>query len=320
MKSNTVPTSPHFMPDDQQILALRSSKKNVDSWKPYHFLQEQEIDAYGVVRDVNTIFLTNKECPFKCVMCDLWKTTLDDPTPAGAIPAQIEYALKQLPGGSVIKLYNNGNFFDKKAIPEEDYPAIAHLLSGYDHVIVENHPKLCGNSCLYFKNLLNGTLEIAMGVETVHPEVLPKLNKQITIENVRRAASFLKSNDISFRTFLLLNPPFLTDKQAGIEWVVKSAKFAFAEGAGACSIIPTRGGNGIMEKLQREGNFVPPTLDALETSFEKVLALNNGRVFADIWDLQQFSSCDHCFEQRKTRLHKMNLTQQILPGIVCQYH
>ena len=58
-------------------------------------------------------------------MCDLWKNTLTETVPVGAIPAQIEYALARLPAARVIKLYNSGSFFDPRAIPVADYPAIA---------------------------------------------------------------------------------------------------------------------------------------------------------------------------------------------------
>ena len=78
---------------------FRPAKKDVDPMIPYLFLHEREMRKDGIVTDVNTIFLTNRECPFKCVMCDLWRQTLDKPTPAGAIPAQIEYALEQLHRG-----------------------------------------------------------------------------------------------------------------------------------------------------------------------------------------------------------------------------
>lgn len=305
------------MPDDREILELRPPKETLDPYKPYHYLHEQEIDAHGTLRKVNTLFLTNKECPFKCTMCDLWKHTLDGPTPEGAIPEQISYALNRLPKASTVKLYNNGNFFDTGAIPAADYPAIAKLLRGFDRVIVENHPKLCNERCLEFSSMLEGSLEIALGLETIHPEVLPKLNKQITTENFSNAVSFLGSNDIATRTFILLNPPYLTDADENIDWAVKSVNFAFESGVASCSIIPTRTGNGIMDKLKRTGRFVPPTLQALETAFERSLKLEKGRVFADLWDLKHFSKCDICFEKRKSRLEEMNLSQKIQPPVPC---
>ena len=92
-----------------------------------------------------TLFLTNRECPFRCLMCDLWKHTLEETVPVGAIPAQIDFALERLPPAKHIKLYNSGNFFDPQAIPREDYAEIARRVRSFDTLIVENHPRLCGD-------------------------------------------------------------------------------------------------------------------------------------------------------------------------------
>lgn len=284
---------------------------------PYLFLHEKEMQKDGSVHDVNTIFLTNRECPFKCVMCDLWRHTLDEPTPSGSIPNQIEYALDRLPSANVVKLYNSGNFFDGKAIPRNEYQKIAELLSDYEHIIVENHPKLIGSFIPEFRDMLYGSLEIAMGLETIHPEVLPKLNKQITKEDFFEATQYLTEEGIDVRAFILLNPPFLTDPDDNIDWTLKSVQFAFDCGCSACSIIPVRDGNGIMEELRKSGDYIPPKLSALEIAFIQALEIEQGRVFCDLWDIERFSDCEDCFEDRKDRLEKMNLTQNILPEINC---
>ncbi len=307
------------MLETSEIIDLRPERNQVQPDRPYHFLHEQETGPNGKIKEVNTIFLTNSECPFKCVMCDLWKNTLQNPVEEGDVPKQISYALDRLPDASVAKLYNSGNFFDRKAIPPADYPAIADLLSDYERVIIENHPKLCGDACIDFQQLLNSQLEIAMGLETIHPEVLPKLNKQITKDNFREAAQFLSDNGIDSRAFILLNPPYLTDPQENIEWTVKSVEYAFECGVSACSIIPTRDGNGAMEKLRQDGHYVPPTIRALEEVFDQSMSLATGRIFVDLWDLERFSDCPHCFDERKSRLEKMNLEQQIYPRIECAY-
>ena len=285
--------------------------------RPYLWLHEKEVQKDGTLQKVNTLFLTNRECPFKCTMCDLWRYTLDKPTPPGAIPAQIEFAQKQLPAASVIKLYNSGNFFDGKAIPKADYDSIAALIRGYDHVIVENHPKLTGPYIDEFRQKLKGTFEIAMGLETIHPDVLPALNKQITKEDFLNSAEYLLNRGIDVRAFILLNPPFLMGEEENIHWCIKSVEYAFRCGVSVCTIIPTREGNGIMEKLRKEGHYVPPKLKAIEQVFEQALELKSGRVFCDTWDLEKFSSCDQCFNERKNRLVSMNLQQKVLPKIRC---
>ena len=320
MKRNTAPISIHFMPYSHKIEKLRPARNIVNPDIPYHFLHEQEPDQEGNLQQINTIFLTSKECSFKCLMCDLWKNTLKGSTPRGAILKQIDYALDRLPEADVIKLYNNGNFFDTKAIPPSDHPGIIERLRSYRRVIVENHPKLCGQACLEFNEKLNGKLEVAMGLETIHPDVLPKLNKQLSPEDFKEAAAFLRSHEIDIRAFILLNPPFLTGEQENIQWALKTVQFAFECGVGCCSIIPTRPGNGMMEALQEQGYYVPPSLNALEEVFENALDLRQGQVFVDSWDIDFLSNCPRCFEARKHRLGQMNLRQKFYQRIACSCH
>ena len=138
---------------DADILAARPPKQRLDPWKPYAYLVEPERMASGTVEDVATVFLTNKECPFRCTMCDLWKYTLDERVPVGAIPAQIDHALERLPPAKHIKLYNAGNFFDAQAIPPEDHAAIAARVRHFETIIVENHPRLTDERCVRFRDL-----------------------------------------------------------------------------------------------------------------------------------------------------------------------
>lgn len=303
--------------DNRFVRTFRGEKNIVDATVPYHYLHESERQKDGQIKKVNTIFLTNSECPFSCVMCDLWKNTLDYPTPKGAIPLQIEKALSDLPDATIIKLYNSGNFFDKRAIPQSDYKAIADLLSGYELVIVENHPKLTGSFISEFNSMLEGRLEIAMGIETLHPVVLQKLNKNFTQTDVEKAALFLNNIDVDMRAFLLLNPPFLTDRKENETWILKSQDTLFDLGFSACTLIPTRTGNGIMEKLKEEGHYQAPDLESLERVFEESLKRNRGRIFADTWDLSLFSTCDLCLNSRIERIERMNLNQIIEPRVNC---
>ena len=302
--------------DNASILAARPRKNLVDPRRPYAYLVEPEHAACGEVEDVATIFLTNGECPFRCLMCDLWKNTTDERVSVGAIPEQIAFALSHLPPANHVKLYNSGNFFDRQAIPHEDFPAIAQCVASFETVIVENHPKLCSDHCLRFRDLLAGKLEIAIGLETIHPDVLPRLNKQMTTDDFLRAVRFLSANEIATRAFILLRPPSLSEAE-GVEWAVRSMEFAFDAGVQCCSIIPTRGGNGVMEQLHANGSFTPPTFRSLETVLAEGLAMRCGRVFVDLWDAERFYDCERCGPARRDRLQQMNLTQKLLPAVSC---
>src|SRR5437016_523097 len=81
---------------DGWILARRGERNPLDPFRPSGWLVEEERAEPGEIVSVATIFLTNRECPWRCLMCDLWKNTLAESVPPGAIPAQIDYALAQL--------------------------------------------------------------------------------------------------------------------------------------------------------------------------------------------------------------------------------
>lgn len=309
--------NPGLITDDRWIESRRGNKNLVDRHKPYASLVEKERTRAGNTEDVGIIFLTNKECPFRCLMCDLWKNTTDENTGAGFIPEQIEWALKKMPGVKHVKLYNSGSFFDEQAIPSSDYEKIASLLDDLETVLVECHPRLVGEKCLTFKNMLKPELEVAVGLETVNPEVLLKLNKKMTSEDFDRAVRFLTTNGIASRAFILLRPPFLSEEE-GVEWAKRSIDFAFNSGVECCTVIPVRAGNGAMESLQDEGLFAPPAIVSLERVVEYGIRLNSGRVFADVWDLGLFSDCQECFDRRRDRLIFMNLNQDIPAPVKCR--
>jgi archaeosine synthase beta-subunit len=301
---------------DRWIIERRPVRKTLDPQKPYLFFIEQELSACGEVLPVATIFLTNRECPWRCVMCDLWLNTLTTSIPPGAIPAQIDFALSQLPPARALKLYNSGSFFDSGTIPVEDHPAIAERANKFERLIVENHPTLVNEACLRLRDRLKCRLEIAMGLETVHPDVLPKLNKRMTLEQFSTAAAFLRAHRIDLRVFVLVQPPFMQPQEA-VFWAQRSVDFAFDCGATAVTLIPTRGGNGAMETLAASQQFSPPRLETLEASVSYGLGLQRGRVFADLWDAEQIASCPVCQSARLSRLHQMNLSQVNLTPVRC---
>ncbi|MDP6793747.1 MAG: radical SAM protein [Verrucomicrobiota bacterium] len=305
------------------IIQHRGRKNRLDPSRPYAWLLEKERAANGDLVDGLTIFLTNKECPWRCLMCDLWQNTLDETVPTGAISGQIDFALDQaerecgcLAKLRQVKLYNAGSYFDAQAISESDDAAIAKLLAKFDRVIVESHPALVRDRCIRFRDQLAGQLEVALGLEAVHPEALEKLNKRVTLDQFRAAADFITQNKMDLRTFVLIQPPFIPVKDS-VEWAKRSVDFSQNCGATVTTLIPTRTGNGAMDLLAAAGQFAEPTLGQLEEALDYGVGQARSRVFADLWDLERFSSCPACFSARQDRLARQNQTQQVQPRITC---
>ncbi len=268
------------------LLRERRGPKNArDPFRAYGAFVEDEADGSGSTVPVATILLTNRECPWRCVFCDLWKDTLDETVPAGAIEHQIRAALAVLPPARWIKLYNAGSFFDPHAIPPGDIPGIAAALAGFERVIVECHPALVGDAALRLRDLLRGRLEVAMGLEIANASVLARLEKGMTLEDFARAANLLQSGGIDLRAFVLVQPPFVAAEEAVAE-ALQSLAFAEACGASVCSLIPTRPG---------------PRLETLEAAFDQGL-------------------CASCFPARRERLIRQNRAQRVEPRVECREH
>ena len=303
---------------DQRIRKLRAPKPPVDPWRAHGSLVEEERRPDGSIERALTVFLAGAECPYTCSFCDLWRWTIDGPTPPGALVTQLREVLDATPPPvpERVKLYNASNFFDQRAVPVQDLPAIAELAAPFGGVTVESHARLVSPRTLEFAQMLSGTLEVAIGLETVHPIAMQHINKRLSLTRFDSAAGYLADNSIPLRVFVLLNAPYLPADET-VEWTVRAVEYAARRGAAVVAIIPVRGGNGEMERLQALGHFTPPTLSGLEDALDRCLQLAPTVVTADLWDAAKLATCSECSARRIERLARLNLTGKPEARIAC---
>lgn len=317
---------------DRFVLERRPTRPLLDPWRHQGVLVEEERGPDGQVERSATVFLTGRECPWRCVMCDLWRHTTEFDTPRGAIAHQIAQATDELrrtghPPPLQIKLYNAGSFFDARAVPPADYGEIAQALRPYRRVVVESHPLLIGRRLDEFRDACARAaqpegapvIEVAMGLETAHPEALARLHKRVTLTQFARASARVRAAGASLRVFLLVGVPFVSPGEQA-RWLRRSIAFSRQCGAAAIALIPLRRGNGAIEALEARGDAVVPTLDDLETALADALSLPQAsgcRVFADLWDVEHFATCASCVAGKRARLDRMNRTQEVEPPVTC---
>jgi radical SAM enzyme (TIGR01210 family) len=329
-----------------EIIAARGPKAVVDLTRPIAVFEEVEAvgpwqDGMGEGpggADVVSLILAGAECALRCTMCDLWRQTLDHSTPRGALPRQIAVGLGQVAsglgqvgegvgsGGSGrvnerwVKLYNASNFFDRRSVPREDWDAIAGLVGRFDRVIVENHPRFVGDEVFEFARRLEGRLEVAIGLEAADDAILRMLNKKMTCRGFESAASKLRRGGVDVRAFVMLGPPGCGAEQR-IGLLLKTLRFAAQCGVRHVSVIPTRGGNGMMERLRDAGWFVPPGAGDLEAAMRESFGLGLPMVItADLWDWGNLQGhCEACRETRLGRMRRVNLGQRWFESADAEY-
>jgi radical SAM enzyme (TIGR01210 family) len=215
-----------------------------------------------------------------------------------------------------LKIYNASNFFDPRAVPAEDVVGIATRAAAFGAVTVESHANTIGPKALAFARQITGRLEVAVGLETIHPAAAAQLNKRLDLTRFESAARVLTDNGIDLRVFVLLGAPHVPAAES-VAWTVRTIEYAVERGASVVSIIPVRGGNGEMERLQALGQFTPPTLSQLEEALELSSQFTSTVVTADLWDAERLPACKDCSSKRIARLRRLNVTGRAEPRIAC---
>src|ERR1041385_2851749 len=140
MRNEAAEVLTHTGAEDRRLRSLRPPKPFVDPWKAHGTVIDRERRPDGTIERAMTVFLAGAECPFTCSFCDLWRYTIDGPTPPGALTKQLADALQSIdvaaPHPQRLKLYNASNFFDRRAVPAEDSAGIAALAAPFESVTV----------------------------------------------------------------------------------------------------------------------------------------------------------------------------------------
>ena len=214
-----------------------------------------------------TVFLTGRECPWRCVMCDCGDTRPSPTRRAGAIAAQIaaaraalhEQRRRRSPASSCTTPAASSI---RAPCPTADYDGVAAALAGLSRVIVESHPALVGPRvdgwlAALARHRAAGRpapqLEVAMGLETAHPDGARSTEQAVHADRLRaRRRRRSRDRGVAAACLPADSPPFIP-RASRTRWLLRSVDAAFACGASVVSLVPTRPGNGALEALTDGG-------------------------------------------------------------------
>jgi len=194
---------------------IKDPKKPVSSWSEKDFLNNKTVDAFVI------IFRT-KGCSWAlksgCTMCgyfndSLWENVSDDD-----LLVQFEKAMKNYNGQKFVKIFTSGSFLDDNEIkPKVRKDILSKLAETADKISVESRPEYITDEKLSeINDILNSkNFEIGVGLETANDFVREYcLNKGFTFERYEKAAKSLKKHKVELKTYALIKPPFLTEKES----------------------------------------------------------------------------------------------------------
>ncbi|KYC53061.1 MAG: Radical SAM superfamily protein [Candidatus Methanofastidiosum methylothiophilum] len=160
-----------------------------------------------------------------------------------------------------VKLFTSGSFLDPKEVDHDCAKKIISFLSekGISEVTLESRPEYVEED--YLKELMGNNdlqIEVAMGLESSNNKILKhSINKGFTFEGFLSVSEILKKLGIKNKAYLMIKPPFLTEKEA-IHDAINSAK-SIEKIADVISFNPmTVHKNTLVEYLWNKGEYSPP--------------------------------------------------------------
>lgn len=260
-------------------------------WKEEDLLDGERVRAMVLILRTSGCWWSKKK---GCLMCG-YNSASDSTIGLPDIFAQLKVAISRYENERFVKIYTSGSFLDRNEIPLEARTAIMGAFPSAKRILFESRPEFVTTDEL--STLPGDQAQVGLGLESANNEILRRcVQKGFLVEDYERAASLLNEKGIPVRTYLLLKPPFLTEKQA-LQDTIASIKFAipFSESISINPINVQK--DTIVEKLWHRGDYRPPWLFSLVEVLKAGKALTEKRVFSSpsgAGSLRGVHNCEKC--------------------------
>jgi len=293
-----------------EIMKTSKNKNPVASWFDYDYFKEERKAIKAL-----TVILRTAGCQWrKCTMCGFWQESAD--VTQADILAQLEHSLRNSPEEDIIlKIFTSGSFLDEREISSETRKEIAEMVRKVGRIrkfIVETRPEFVSAERIEdLKGVEN--LELAIGLETANDFFRSKyVKKGFSFDDYKKAAKIVIDGGATVKTYLLLKPPFVSEKKA-IEDVIKSAElvsnYSPTISLNLCNIQKYTP----LESLWRRGYYRPPWLwsavEAMKEIKKRNIVVMSDPVGAGY--KRGPHNCGKCDREITEAIKKFNITQDV---------
>ncbi|SFM77719.1 archaeosine biosynthesis radical SAM protein RaSEA [Methanolobus profundi] len=215
---------------ERQRIKPSPTDRPAAAWTGKDLLGTEEIDTI-------TIIFKTSGCWWGkaggCTMCGYVYDSAQTEPSDDDLMAQLTNAMRKASGFEkfMVKIFTSGSFLDIREIPLEVRHRILSELDADERIVkvlAETRPEFVTEEnvrdCV---NVLQNTaFEVAMGLETSSDEIRKRsINKGFTFKHFTDAATAARNNGATVKSYLMLKPLFLSEKEA-LEDIVKTVRDA----------------------------------------------------------------------------------------------
>jgi radical SAM enzyme (TIGR01210 family) len=194
---------------------MKSTIKSMNCWSEKDILGDEIVDTFVI------IFRT-KGCSWAmksgCSMCGYFNDSYWTKISDEAILSQFENILERYSGEKFVKIFTSGSFLDDKEIsPDLRTKILEKLYEKSEKISIESRPEYITQEKIdqlskIFKSKL---FEVSIGLETGNDFIREyTINKNFNFDDYVRASKIVRKNSCKLKTYLIVKPPFLTEKES----------------------------------------------------------------------------------------------------------
>jgi radical SAM enzyme (TIGR01210 family) len=243
--------------------------RTYDPHEPTRVWLDEDRTPKGVKRSL-TIVLNTGGCRWAraggCTMCGYVAESVEGGTVAhdalvdqldACLAHEREHAPEPAP---IVKIYTSGSFLDEREIPPESRDAVAETFADRERIVVESLPDFVERDRLVDFTDRGLAVDVAVGLETATDRVRRDcVNKYFEFSEFVAASEEASRVGAGIKAYLLLKPPFLTEREAVADMVAsvrRCAEHAHTVSMNPCNVQR----HTMVEDLYHAGGYRPPWL------------------------------------------------------------
>jgi hypothetical protein len=264
---------------NQVMRDIRGEKdKTYDPHEPTRVWLDEDNTPDGVRRSL-TIILNTGGCRWAraggCTMCGYVAESVEGGSVSHeALMDQIEVCLDHEDEEAdepapLIKIYTSGSFLDEREVPAETRAAIASAFSNRERIVVESLPDFVARDKLADFTDQGLETDVAIGLETATDRIRRDcVNKYFAFDDFVGASEEADVAGAGVKAYLLLKPPFLTEREAledMVSSVERCAEYAHTVSMNPCNVQRYT----MVDELFFQGGYRPPWLWSVAAVLER---------------------------------------------------
>jgi radical SAM enzyme (TIGR01210 family) len=258
---------------------IRARKeKTYDPREPTRVWIDEDNTPDGVYQSL-TIILNTGGCRWAraggCTMCGYVAESVEGGSVShDDLVAQIDACLEHErdeadePSG-LVKIYTSGSFLDEREVGATTRAAIAETFADRDRIVVESLPDFVDREKLADFTERGLATDVAIGLETATDRVRHDcVNKYFDFADFVAATEEADAAGAGVKAYLLLKPPFLTEREAledMVDSVRRCAEYCHTVSMNPCNVQRYT----MVDDLYFEGGYRPPWLWSVAAVLER---------------------------------------------------